>query len=78
MQAVLSSKERVQICLKRLRNVREGVIMKIHWIRKHAGLVLVTKCGLCFWPHINNYHKNDVVVNDKKKVTCKNCKRSIK
>lgn len=52
--------------------------MKIHWIRKHAGLVLVTKCGLCFWPHINNYHKNDVVVNDKKKVTCKNCKRSIK
>ena len=51
--------------------------MKIHFERKHAGLMVLTKCGLLFWPEVNNYHTYDVVVIDRKKVTCKNCLRII-
>ena len=35
--------------------------------------MVLTKCGLLFWPEVNNYHIYDVVVSDEKKVTCKNC-----
>ena len=51
--------------------------MKIHCGRKHAGLMIFTKCGLLFWPEINNYYTYDVVVCDEKKVTCKNCLKII-
>ena len=51
--------------------------MKIHFERKHAGLMVFTKCGLLFWPEVNNHHEDDVVVSDKKRVTCKNCLKII-
>jgi len=51
--------------------------MKVHCEKPHGGLMVFTKCGLCFWPEINNYYDNDVVVSHKKKVTCKNCLRVI-
>ena len=57
--------------------VRKGNNMKIHYKRKYAGLMIFTKCGLLFWQEVNNYHTYDVVVSDKKKVTCKNCLKII-
>jgi len=55
----------------------EGNKMKIHCEKKHAGLMIFTKCGLLFWPEVNNYYTYDVVVCDEKKVTCKNCLKII-
>ena len=51
--------------------------MKVHYIKSFGELLVLTKCGLCFWPEINNYYDNDVVVSNKKKVTCKNCLKVI-
>ena len=39
--------------------------------------MIFTKCGLLFWPEVNNYYAYDVVVCDEKKVTCKNCLKII-
>jgi len=47
--------------------------MKIHYKKGYAGIMLITKCGLCFWPEVNNYYPQAVVVKDKTKVTCKTC-----
>ena len=51
--------------------------MKVHYKIPRAGLMVFTKCGLCFWPYVNNYYDNDVVVSNKQKVTCKSCLRII-
>ena len=56
--------------------------MKTHCEIKHAGLMVFTKCGLLFWPEVNNSYTHDVVVCEEnflkeKEKYCKNCLKVI-